>query len=55
MFFAKKKEAFYKLVYDIPELKNKHIDEIIKYFDQFYKTIDHPKKIQYELIQKSRK
>ena len=53
--FKEKKGAIYEEVKSVPGLKKIHIDETIKYFDQFYKTIDHPKKIRYELIQKSRK
>lgn len=39
----------------VQDLKIRYIDETIKYFDQFYKTLDHTKRIQYELIEKSRK
>ncbi len=53
--FHQNKEKLYQTVYSVPGLKKQYIDETIKYFDQFYKTIDHPKKIRYELIQKSRK
>ncbi len=53
--FRQNKEKIYQAVNSVPGLKKRYIDETIKYFDQFYKTIDHPKKIRYELIQKSRK
>ncbi len=50
-----KKDEIYTLVHSIKVLQKRHIDETIKYFDQFYKTLDHTKRIQYELIDKSRK
>ncbi|MCF6239849.1 MAG: hypothetical protein L3J74_00725 [Bacteroidales bacterium] len=53
--FFQNKEKIYQAVYSVQGLKKRYIDETIKYFDQFYKTIDHPKKFKYELIQKSRK
>ncbi|MEN8121994.1 MAG: hypothetical protein ABFS35_16715 [Bacteroidota bacterium] len=53
--FRSKKIEIYKLVYSIKGMQKKYIDETIKYFDQFYKTLDHPKRIQHELIDKSRK
>lgn len=53
--FQQNKNKIYQTVNSVPGLKKRYIDETIKYFDQFYKTIDHPKKIRYELIKKSRK
>lgn len=53
--FRSKKTEIYKLVYSIKGMQKKYIDETIKYFDQFYKTLDHTKRIQHELIDKSRK
>jgi len=53
--FRSKKEDIYKLVYSVKGLQKKHIDETIKYFDQFYNTLDHTKEIQHEFIEKSRK
>jgi len=53
--FRQNKKKIYQAVYSVPGLKKRYIDETIKYFDQFYKTIDHPKKMSYELIKKSRK
>ena len=53
--FIRKKVVIYKEVKNIQGLKKHFIDETIKYFDQFYMTLDHTKRIQYELIDKSRK
>ncbi len=53
--FRSKKTDIYRLVHSVKGLQKKHIDETIKYFDQFYKMLDHTKRIQYELIDKSRK
>jgi len=54
-FFRLKKHEIYELVHSINGLQKRQIDETIKYFDQFYKTLDHTKRIQHELIDKSRK
>ena len=53
--FTHKKAVIYKEVKNVSGLKIHDIDETIKYFDQFYKTLDHTKRIQYELIDKSRR
>ncbi len=52
--FRSKKTDIYRLVHSVKGLQKKYIDETIKYFDQFYRMLDHTKRIQYELIDKSR-
>lgn len=54
LIFKEKKPEIYELVRSIDGLEKKHVDEILDYFDHFYKTIDNSKKIKRKFINNSR-
>lgn len=53
--FKDKKQAIYDLIYSLEGLEKRYIDESIKYFDQFYITLDDTKRIRREFIENCRK
>jgi hypothetical protein len=55
LIFEQEKQQIYNLVHSVEGLDEKHVEETIKYLDQFYKIIDDPKKIKREFIDNCRK
>ncbi len=52
--FKLSKNSIYQLVKDFPYLAEKEKHEILNYFDQFYRIIESPKKIEREFVKKCR-
>lgn len=52
--FRGKKSGIYSLCENLPYLDEKELKGLIKYFDQFYKTIDNPKSVKSEFYLKCR-
>ena len=50
--FRDKRQAIYDLLKSVPDLKNSSIRKIARYLDDFYKTIDSPKHVQRQLVDK---
>ena len=52
--FKEKKSEIYSLCENFPYLSERELKVLINYFDQFYKTLDNPKRIEYEFYLKCR-
>jgi len=50
--FQEKKDAIYALYRDEPALTPKARDQALRYYDEFYKTIEDPRAIKREFLQK---
>ena len=46
--FRHRKEAIYQTCHDVPYLSEKELRMIVKYMDQFFKTLDNPKAVEAE-------
>jgi len=53
--FRQKKIDLYSLYVNCPYLEDYQKESVLNYFDQFYETINDPKKVKREFIEKSRK
>jgi hypothetical protein len=53
--FSEKRDAIYALYREQPELERKIVDATLKYFDEFYDTINDPRKVEREFGAKCRR
>jgi hypothetical protein len=45
-FYNRKKEEFYKIITDCPQANSRFVKSTISWLDEFYSTINHPKKLE---------
>lgn len=53
--FREQRDAIYALYDELPDLEPKQLKRVIEYIDEFYETLDDPKKVEREFVEKCRK